>query len=111
MVLTPSRYLNQLQSYTFLNIDMSKSLQTLTHDDVHRHDSSKVVKGSLSVNSKRGFHNSVLYSLDSRDIINKSLVLVKNFICSKVSKQFYHHDLQLDYSYLANKIQCYNKEC
>ena len=39
MVLTPSRYLNWFQSYSFFNIDMSKSLQTLNHDDVRRHDS------------------------------------------------------------------------
>ena len=39
MVLTPSRYLKQFQSYSFLNTDMSKSLHTLTHDDVRRHDS------------------------------------------------------------------------
>ena len=39
MVLIPLRYLNWFQSYSFLNIDMSKSLQTLNHDDVRRHDS------------------------------------------------------------------------
>ena len=39
MVLTSSRYLNWFQSYSFFNIDMSKSLQTLNHDDLHRHDS------------------------------------------------------------------------
>ena len=39
MVLTPSRYLNWFQRYSFFNIDMSKSLQTLNHDDVRRHDS------------------------------------------------------------------------
>ena len=38
-------------------------------------------------------------SLDSRALINKSLVLVKYFICGKVSKLFYHHDLYLDYRY------------
>ena len=32
-------------------------------------------------------------SLDSRTLLNKSLVLVKYFICGKVSKLFYHHDL------------------
>ena len=39
MILIPSRYLNWFQSYSFFNIDMSKSLQTLNHDDVRRHDS------------------------------------------------------------------------
>ena len=39
MVLTPSRHLNWFQSYSFYNIDMSKSLQTLNRDDVRRHDS------------------------------------------------------------------------
>ena len=33
------------------------------------------------------------FSLDSRALLNKSLVLVKYFICGKVSKLFYHHDL------------------
>ena len=33
------------------------------------------------------------HSLDSKALINKSLVLVKNFICGKVLKLFYHHDL------------------
>ena len=32
-------------------------------------------------------------SLDSRAPINKSLVLVKYFICSIVLKMFYQHDL------------------
>ena len=34
-----------------------------------------------------------LFSLDSRALTNKSLVLVKYFICGKVLKLFYHHDL------------------
>ena len=38
-------------------------------------------------------------SLDSRALLNKSLVLVKYFIWCKVSKLFYHHDLYLDYRY------------
>ena len=33
------------------------------------------------------------YSLDSRALLNKSLVLVKYLICGKVLKLFYHHDL------------------
>ena len=37
--------------------------------------------------------NLVVYSLDSRALLNKSLVLVKYFICGKVLKLFYHHDL------------------
>ena len=32
-------------------------------------------------------------SLDSKALINKSLVMVKNFIWGKVSKLFYHLDL------------------
>ena len=32
-------------------------------------------------------------SLDSRALTNKSLVLVKYFICGKVLKLFYHQDL------------------
>ena len=39
MVLTPSRYLDWFRSYSYLNTDMSESLQTLNHDDVGRHDS------------------------------------------------------------------------
>ena len=34
-----------------------------------------------------------IVSLDSRALLNKSLVLVKYFICGKVLKLFYHHDL------------------
>ena len=34
----------------------------------------------------------VILSLDSRALLNKSLVLVKYFICGKVSKLFYHYD-------------------
>ena len=33
------------------------------------------------------------HSLDSRALLNKSLILVKYFICGKVLKLFYHHDL------------------
>ena len=43
MVLTALRYLNYFRSFSFLNIDMSKSLQTQNHDDVRCHDSSKLV--------------------------------------------------------------------
>ena len=44
MVLTPSRYLNWFQSYSFLNIDVSKFFTNINHDDVRRRDSSKLVK-------------------------------------------------------------------
>ena len=43
MVLTLSRYLNWFQSYSFFNIDMSKFFTNTNHDDVRRHDSSKLV--------------------------------------------------------------------
>ena len=43
MVLTALRYLNYFRSFSFLNIDTLKSLQTQNHDDVRCHDSSKLV--------------------------------------------------------------------
>ena len=39
MVLTPSRYLNWIRSYSFLNIDMSKFFTNINHGDVGCHDS------------------------------------------------------------------------
>ena len=64
MVLTPARYLNWFQSYSFFNIDMSKFFTYTNHDDVRRHDStvhyifyddvhrldsSKLVKEAISI--------------------------------------------------------------
>ena len=39
MVLTPSSYHNWFWSYSYLNIDISKSFTNMNHDDVRRHDS------------------------------------------------------------------------